>query len=68
MLNLKKIILISMIAATILLANPVGKAVKSNTKDTVKSTVIKDDDKSVVEKKKNKIERKAKTKAVKAAL
>ncbi len=67
--NLKKIILVStLVAATALLANPAGKAVKNGAKDSAKSAVVKDDDKGVVEKKKNKMERKVKTKAVKAAL
>ena len=73
---MKKILLISSIAVTAILANPttgIAKhAVKHETKSTVKDTTsIKDKSKNDVldlDKKKNKMERKAKKKDIKAVI
>jgi len=64
---MKKIFTITALLLTILCANPIGEATTKAATKEVKSTVIKDD-KGVVEKKTNKLERKAKTKAIEAAI
>lgn len=64
---MKKILLVSALLATALCANPLGEATTKAAKKEAKSTVVKDD-KGFVEKKTNKVERKVKTKAIKAAI
>lgn len=64
---MKKILAISALLLTTLWSNPIGEATTKAATKEVKSTVIKDD-KGVVEKKTNKLERKAKTKVIKSAL
>ncbi len=66
--NIKKILLLAILATTLILANTAEDKAKDKAKDGAKSAVGIDNDKSVVEKKKNKAERKVKKKVIKTAI
>lgn len=64
---MKKLLLISALATTLLLANSAGEKAKDKMKDGAKSAVG-IEDKGYVEKKAKKAERKAKKKVIKTAI
>ena len=64
---MKKLLLLTALATTLVLANSAGEKAKEKTKDGAKSAVG-IDDKGYVEKKVNKAERKAKKKVIKTAI
>jgi len=64
---MKKLLLLTVLATTLILANSAGDKAKEKTKDGAKSAVGMDD-KGYVEKKVNKAERKAKKKVIKTAI
>jgi len=64
---MKKLLLLTALATTLVLANSAGEKAKEKTKDGAKSAVG-IEDKGYVEKKANKAERKAKKKVIKTAI